>query len=335
MKILIINPSLWIYGGAERVISQLANYLTDKHHEVSILCYQICDEFKHSLKEARIIECRDFAELCDFAKLIADDFDAINIHNEPGYLTLSPKKANVTWMCNEPPHLDNPTPIDVERQAVKDFKVVVADEFNKNRIDKLYNVNSKIIPYGIDYEFFHANPNKIEKNKETTFIQVGWIADTKNQLRTIELFKRLKVYYPESKLILAGKALPEYLQLVRNKIAEYGLMGDVELVDFTSREKIRDLYHQSHIALFPIKSQGGWLSVFEAISAGLSTFVSADATCSSLLKEHGLGHLVCETDNDFMNAISEFTDMMTNAQEFTKTLTWENYCEGMLEEFKK
>jgi len=333
MKILIINPSLWIYGGAERVISQLANYLTDRHHEVSILCYQICPEFRHSLKEARIIECKDISELCDFAKQITDDFDAINIHNEPGYLTLFPKKANVTWMCNEPPHLDNPIPTKEEIQAVKDFKVIVADEFNKKRLDELYNVNSKIIPYGIDYEFFNDNPNKIKKNKEKTFIQVGWIADTKNQLRTIEIFKRLKVYYPEAKLILVGKALPDYLKQVRDKIAEYNLMGDIEWIDFTSREQVRDLYHQSHVALFPIKSQGGWLSVFEAISAGLPTYVSEDATCSSIVKATGTGY-VCSTDNDFIeNVVHENHDR--NYNWIKENLTWDNYCESMLEEFKK
>jgi len=337
MKVLICNPSLWIYGGAERVIVQLANYLTDRHHEVSILCYQICDEVRAALKEARIIEVENLDILPDFLQQIYTDFDVVNIHNEPGYMCLYPKKANVVWMCNEPPHLEKPEPQDVELQAVKDFKVIVADQFNKERIDNLYNVESKIIPYGIDYDFFSENPNKIEKNKEMTFIQVGWIADTKNQLRTIEIFKGLKEHYPESKLILCGKALPHYLDLVRQKVAEYGLMSDVELVDFTDREKVRDLYHSSHIALFPIKSQGGWLSVFEAISAGLPTYVSKDATCSSIIEENKLG-VVCDTNEDFVQGCRGYgvsdnieTKNMTWVKE---NLTWDKFCEKMLEEFK-
>jgi glycosyltransferase involved in cell wall biosynthesis len=326
MKVLIINPSCWIYGGAERVIVQLCNWLTDRHHNVSLITSELCPEFRKALKETRIIKSEGIDDLVNFVQKIVYDFDVIHIHNEPGYLTIFPKKRNVVWSCNEPPHLDNPIPSETEKNCVSNFKVIVADKFNQERFKDLYEMNSHIIPYPIDYDFFRDNPNKIEKNQEMTFIQVGWIADTKNQLRTIEIFKSIKMIYPEAKLILVGKKIKDYFQLVREKVMEYKLMSDIEIVDFSDREKIRDLYHQSHIGLFPIKSQGGWLSIFEAMSAGLPVMVSEEATCSSILKENNLG-FVCKTDDDFVSAVKKINLVKNEDHLFVKdNLTLDNYC---------
>ena len=333
MKILICNPSLWIYGGAERVIVQLANYLTDRHHEVSIICYQLCDEVREALKEARIIKCDTIEEMNYFMQEIIPDFDVINIHNEPGYMMVFPRKANVVWMCNEPPHLQNPEPNELEKQMVKNFKVIVADKFNKERIDKLYNIDSQIIPYGIDYDFF-SQKQEI-KFDDFTLIQVGFIADTKNQLRTIEIFKKLKEKIPNAKLKLVGKPLPDYLEKVRLKAAEYQLMADIELIPFSNREKVRELYYKSHAAIFPIKSQGGWLSVFEAMSTGLKVYVSKEATCSSILKEANKG-CVCDTDEDFVHAIVNNKNLSFDHSKWVKdNLTWEKYCSKMLGVFNE
>jgi len=329
MKILIVQPSLWVYGGAERVIVKLANYLTDKHHNVSIICYQICDEVKKDLKEARIIECNDLEHMSYFLQEIIPDFDVINIHNEPGYLMVYPRKCKVVWMCNEPPHLHKPEPSELEKQAVKNFKVIVADKFNKERIDKLYNLNSKIINYGIDYDFF-SKDLKVEKFEDFTLIQVGWIADTKNQLRTIEIFKELKKKIP-AQLKLVGKKTEPYFSELKKKIEEYGLMGNIEFIEFTDREKVRELYQKSHVAIFPIKSQGGWLSVFEAMSAGLPVFVSEEATCSSILKENKIG-CVCKENKDFIEKLLTFKE--DNSGWVKENLTWDKFCEEMEKELK-
>jgi len=331
MKILIINPSLWIYGGAERVIVKLANYLTDKHHEVSIICYELCDEVRNALKEARIIKCDSLEHLNYFVQEIIPDFDVINIHNEPGYMMTYPRRAKVVWMCNEPPHLQNPEPKDLEKQMVKNFKVIVADQFNKERIDKLYNVDSKIIHYGIDYEFFKKQNTK--KFDDFTLIQVGFIADNKNQLRTIEIFKKLKEKIPNAKLKLVGKAT-SYLNQVRAKIEEYNLKSDIEIIDFSDRENVKVLYHKCHAAIFPVKSQGSWLSPFEAMSAGLPVFISEEATCSSVFVENDVGY-VCKTDDDFVKYILEEKEnkRAENSKWVKDNLSWDKFSEKMLEVF--
>jgi len=330
MKILLINPSIWIYGGAERVIVKLANYLTDKHHEVTIITTQLCDEVRKDLKETRLLICEDNDELAYFVKEIGSDFDVINIHNEPGYLLTFPRKFKVVWLCNEPPHLDKPEPNELEKQAVKHFKVIVADEFNKKRLDKLYDVDSKIIPYGIDYDFFSKDLG-VDKFEDFTVIQAGFIADTKNQLRTIEIFKKLREKIPNAKLKLVGKRVSEYFEKVKDKIIEYGLMGEIEYIEFCDREKLRALYQRSHAALFPIKSQGGWLSVFEAMSARLPVYVSEEATCSSILKEHGVGS-VCATDDDFVDKIT--SEHNCGAEWVKENLTWDKFCQEFEKELK-
>jgi len=342
MKILIVNPSCWIYGGAERVIVELANWLTEHHHSVTLLTTQISKEMLEDLKNTRMVIAESFGDLHDFIQNAAHEFDVINVHNEPGYLSVFPKKRNVVWSCNEPPHLEHPNPTDVELECVRNFKVVVADQFNADRFEKLYNIKPKIIPYGIDYDFYsgEVDVEKCDKIMEEynidygfNILQVGFLADTKNQLRTIEIFKKVKDNIPEAKLILAGQPVKEYAEEVRKKVAEYGLLQDVIITNFVDRETIKCLYNISNVALFPIKSQGGWLSVFEAMSAGVPVFVSEEATCSSMLRENGIG-TVCKTDEEFVEALSR--DTADNAQEWVKeNLTWDKYCEAMLEYYGK
>lgn len=344
MKVLIVNPSCWIYGGAERVIVKLANWLDEHHHTVTLVTTQMNKRMKDDFKNLRIVYAKDFSDLRDFVQNAAQDFDVINIHNEPGYLSVYPRKRNVVWLCNEPPHLDDPVPEEYELNAVKNFKAVVADEFNAKRFEGLYKIKPRIINYGIDYDFFSETTKDmlldnlrsglgIEKD-DYVITQVGFVADTKNQLRTLRIFKQVKEKMPNAKLILAGQHTA-YVEEVKKYVEENGLMGDVILTGFVSREQVRDIYQISDIALFPIKSQGGWLSVFEAMSAGLPVLVSKEATCSSILDEHALGY-VCNTDEDFVKSILARPEAEEYSAEWVKeNLTWDKFCEEMYDEFKR
>jgi len=351
MKILLVNPSCWIYGGAERVIVQLANWLTNRHHEVNIITTEMCDDMRADLKEARLIFCDDFPSMHVFLQQIVDDFDIVNVHNDPGHLMVFPKKANVTWLCNEPPHHENPTPKENDLRCTKDFKVVVGDEFNAARFLALYKKKAHVINYGIDWEFFsnsdYGHPPSYGffglTGDDFVISQIGFIAPTKNQLRTIEIFKKIKEKIPHAKLVLAGKEVPGYLDLVRQKVAEYGLMGDVILTGFLPREKIRELYNISDCSIFPGAGQGNFLSVFESMSAGCPTFVADTIPCSSILAKNKIGN-VCKSDEEFVESILEFSctdkdkiaiQTVTENMWVEENLTWDKFCSKMFEVFNE
>jgi glycosyltransferase involved in cell wall biosynthesis len=352
MKVLILHPQLWLYGGAERVIVELCNYLTDNFIESTILTTGIIPEIKKDLKETRIIECANYEEMIYSLHDIYEDFDIINVHNDPTQLFIYPKQANVVWLCNEPSTEYFATgDIDHRRKdIVKRFvkKIIVADEANKERIKKIYGLDSEIIPYGVDYEFFNKKVTeeeisecKKEYSLEDSFVitQVGFIAHTKNQLKTIEIFENVKKTIPNAKLVLAGPATPdgEYLKLVKDEIVKRNLYGQVEITGKLTREELRVLYNCTDVALLPVQAQGSWLSAFEAMSAFVPVVVSKEFTASNLIEKMGLGY-VCSSTEEYVNAIIEATgkDKSTvHSNQFVKeNLTWDNFCKNMVEVFK-
>jgi len=344
-KVLIVHPEFYKDGGAERVIVRLANYLTNKNIEVTILTTNMLPEIKQQFKEARILQCKDFAEMSNVFQLICQDFDVINIHNSPAQLLPFTRKLNTVWMCNEPPGLDGETYniSNKEKQMVQNHikKVVVADKANQKRFKEIFNMDSHIVPYGIDYDFFSKGYPERMRDKyhlQNNFVvtQVALIHLIKNQLRTIEIFKEFKKKIPNAKLILAGEET-DYKDLVEKKMVERGVADDVIFTGLITREDIRDLYHASDVMIQPCKAHGSWLSVFEAMSAGKPVLVSEEMTASSILEENKIG-FVCKENKDFvqrMEKIKEVGFEETIGKNWVqKNLTWDKFCKGMLEVFE-
>lgn len=339
-KVLIINPDFHIDGGAERVIVRLANYLTDKNIEVCILTCGMIPEIKCQIKEARLIISKDFAEMSRDFQIICKDFDAINIHNTPCELLPYSRKLNTIWMCNEPPKFNGETCdiSDSEKSIVKKFikKVVVADEFNQKRFKEIYDMDSEINNYGIDYDFFNKGEPKniIDKyHLQNNFVitQVAFIHQTKNQLRTINIFREIKSKIPNAKLILAGLET-KYKELVEKRIIMRGLKDDVIFTGHLPRNEIRDLYHASDIIMQPCKAQGSWLSVFEAMSAGKPVIISKEMTASSILEKEDIGFV-----EGFVKHTLEIKKgkLKDNSEWVKNNLSWKKYCDKMLEVFEK
>ena len=339
MKILMINPSCWTYGGAEKVLVSLCNWLTENHHTVSLITTQICEEVKNNLKDTRVIFCKDLDELQDTIQFICFDFDVLHIHNEPAYLTVYPRSRNVVWSCNEPPHLHKPEPTPKEKMIVQNFKAITADEFNRKRLKCLYGIDSTIINYPVDYKFFSKVPTKseIKKVKEEFeidkpfIIQAGFIAETKNQLETVDIFKKVRDKV-DCKLLLVGHPT-KYIEDVKRKVEGYRLIGDVSIHKFVSREKLRVLYYLASASLMPLNEQGGWLSVFESISAGVPTFVSERATCSSILKEKKVGHIIDK--NTPKKIVSYIKKDEKIKPKFVDELTIDKYCKEVMKVYEK
>lgn len=351
MKILLIHPAFWIYGGAEKVIVRLANYLTEHNIDNAILTTKMLPEIKKELTETRLIECENFDNMINMLHSISDDFDIINIHNEPCQLMAYPKYMNTVWSFNELPQkiqLGGTLP-EMDIKIVKNFirKVVVADEVNKEKFIKVYGEKSiSIVPYGIDYNFFQE-PIKIdmrerynlEKN-DFVITQVGFIAPTKNQLESVKILAEVKKKIPNAKLILAGQPLEDYKKDVEQEIMKNKLYADVIFTGKLTHEEVRDLLKASNVAIQPNKGQGSWLSVFEAMSAGIPCFVSDEFTGKDIMKDNNIG-FVCKSLEDFVYSITTFKNIAPepddeNAKKFIReNLTWDNYCKKMVEVFNE
>ena len=364
MKILIVHPDLSYYGGAELVITKLANYLKEKKHYVRILSLTISDEIIKELNVPILSENRMFDNglfgilkqvnsLNTSIKNIEDGFDLLFISNFPAELALRKTKTPVVWYCNEPPAywLDPQARIQFphkillwyEKKIVRDYvtKSCVSDYYNASRFTGRYRTIPEIIPYGIDYDFFSkGDAEKAVENytlKDSfVVLQVGMITQQKNQLRSIQAIEKLKDKIPNIKLILAGDYNSYYASELMQYVSKHKLSHYITFLSNIKREKLRDLYAACNVLIHPIKSQGGWLTPFECMCTGKPVIVSPEFTASDIIREERIGIVTSEYENaiKFVHDKSNY-DTEKGKMYVKENLTLEKFGEKMMVVFEE
>ena len=372
MRVLIVYPKFYIYGGAELVVVRLANYLTKKGIENAILTTAMLPEIEKDLDKTRVIIQRKpkipfnflgVREMLALHKGIRNNlknFDVINIHNYPAEISFFPFRKTAVWMCNEPPEivlrinskqslfsrLVKKIVLKFDKFVVRCYikNAVVADEFNAERFKKIYGLNPEIINYGIDYDFFscgHPEKPKERYNLRNNFIilQVGVLTPFKNQLESIKTIKKLKDKIPHLKLILAGLAENKYKLSLEKYIKEKHLENYVIFTGQINREEVRNLYHACDVLLHPIKPQGGWLSPFEALCAKRLIIVSPEMSASDIIKKEKIGIVTdnyVETITEVYRNAGKYVKMREKGSQWVKNnLNWDIFCQRNLDIFQK
>ncbi len=370
MKILIVHPRLDFHGGAELVVEKLARYLMAHGMECAILTTTLADEMKPAFKGIRVIVKRrslplmkgGFSEIISLwqeTRRIEKEYDLLNVHNFPAELAAFHSRRPVLWMCNEPPlvHLA-PGPamtslaeikkrilLAADRMVVKSSirHVAVADEFNAKRFKTLYGIQPRIIHYGIDHHFFSSGSSEkvIDDYKlRDAFIilHVGMLTPLKNQMESLRTLLMLRDTIPSAKLILAGSGKDHYKKELETFIQQHALEDRIIMTGHVTREKVRDLYHACNVLLHPIKSQGGWLSPFEALCSGTPVVVSREMTACDILDREHIGIVT----DDFVSAIRAVHDRAEECLEMARRgaawihefLSWEAFGDHMVKFFE-
>lgn len=341
-RIMMVNNSIEMMGGAERLISELCNHLTNKNYRVTLFTPSAVPEFKKTLKDARIIETGTDQNLINYVNDFSNKFDIVNPHNHPTELYFAyPLKTVKVWHVNEPPddvllgRGINPDESAYVRITTK--KAIVLTEYDRLRFNKTYGFDATVNPPGINYDFFSENvktKNTLDMKDNFVLTQVGFFTWTKNQLKTIEIFSEVIKEIPNATLVLVGydaNAKTEYTMKIHDRVNELGLEGDVVFIDFQKEEALRNIYKQTSVLISPIKDQGGIISVFEAISAGVPTIVSDSFVASDLVKDHSLGKVA--RIEDFPKAILDTYSNIKDEKEKTieksrwikENLTWDAF----------
>lgn len=370
MQVLIVNPGINVYGGAELVIVKLANYLTQRGIRNSFLTTAITPEMKRDLDGTKIILMeasdmpignpllRNILLLYIGVHRLLKDFDVVNVHNFPAELSVFPCRKPVVWMCNEPPEiclryrdekslfkkLLKKVILIFDKFVVRHYigVAVVADEFNAVRFRRIYGFSPEIINYGIDHDFFSQGER--EKAREEfglsgrfVVLQVGMLTPMKNQLESIKTIEKLKEKIPHIKLVLAGWGEDAYLALVKQYIKEKNLEDKAIITGHLNRVAIRDLYQAADALLHPIKSQGGWLAPFEALCAKRPVVVSPEMTAADIIKKENIGIVTknfAEAILDIYNNSDKYREMAIKGQKWVReNLSWDKFCEEMLNIF--
>ena len=115
------------------------------------------------------------------------------------------------------------------------------------------------------------------------------------------------------------------------------LHDHVHFTGHIGRAELRRAYYASDVLLHPIKDQGGWLSVFEAMCAEKPVVVSEEMTAAAIIAKNGIGTVT----NDFAEGILDIyrqperhRDRTQLAKRFVQNkLTWDRFGEEMLKVF--
>lgn len=370
MRVLLVHPILELYGGAEYLIVKLANFLSTKGIRNSLLTTAISREIQKDLTDTSVIltpsahaGSRGFTQilaLWQTAGKVMTDFDLMNVHNFPSELSSFKCTKPVVWMCNEPPvvHLalerETSFPQRLKKRALLMLDkfvtarsirhVVVSDEFNAERFRSLYSHRHTlhIINYGVDFEFFSQGDgtkprNELNLNDRFAVLQVGMLTPQKNQLESIRAVNALRQEIPPIRLILAGSGTGDYREEAERLIKELKLDEHVLITGHLDRKEIRDLYHACDVVLHPVKSQGGWLSPFEALCAGKPVVVSHELTAGTIIEREKIGVVTrdCITAlRDIYKDRAQSRQMAERGQQWVKeNLSWDKFGEEMLKVF--
>lgn len=342
-RILMIHPNFYVYGGAERQIVYLANYLTEHNYPVSIMSTRFCNEMRRDLKEARIIVMPDYQNMSRIATMIANKFNIINPHNHPAELMTIPSKIPIVWQMNEPP-IEVLSGGDINKQEktiVKRFvtRGVVISHFEKKRFKETYGFEPTVNHPGITYfpEFTKDYPKPKDKfNLKDNFVilQAGYYTFTKNQLKTVEIFNEIKDDIKNAKLVLVGYDKDPYKYKVDQKILELGLQEDVLTLGFLKDDReFRDLYHMANIHIAPVMEQGGWMTHLQALITGKPAIISDRFTAVKLAKDNNLG-VVTKIENfpkEIINVYNNYEKAQKQSEKagkwIRKNLSWKKYGE--------
>lgn len=375
-KVLIVHTQMKFLGGAELLIVELANWLTKRGVENDILALSKSKQVEDSLINTEIIIPKHdidlrppgFKNMKDILKFIEvyrkklrkilKNYDVINFHNFPTTWTLFPRKKPAVWMLNEPPNLWskpeagfflrllNKLRNRLDREIIRNSVdvICVADEFNKERAKIRYKKNSKVVYYGVNYDFFsRGNASKAVKRwnlkKRFVVVQSGMLTKAKNQLESVRTISRIKNKISNILLILAGASDADYKKKIDDYIKKNKLEKHVLFTGNLVREELRDLYKASDVGLFPIGKQGGWLAPFEMLCSARPIIVSEDLGAASIIKQFKLGEVTKKYDEAVLEVYNNKEEKLKEARAASlfvkKNLSWKTFADKMIKAYRQ
>jgi len=187
------------------------------------------------------------------------------------------------------------------------------------------------IPYGVDLNKFRIK--KIKKDDTFRIIYVAGLGVTRGVQYLLEAYHQLNL--KNSELILIGRA-EKCLEPTLKKYEK-----EVKHLGFIEHHKLVDYYTNSSIFVCPSLSEGGPLTIYEAMACGLPV-ISTENT-GSVARDGKEGFTVPIRDVEalkekircFYENPSEMKRMSRNARKRIENYSWEKYAERIIEAYKK
>ena len=279
MKILFIAPGMR-FGGAERVMSIIANELVNRGEKVLFFLtgtpaessYKLCNDIKiisnYELAQKEIfvhfVHIREIRKQClswrpDMVICFYNDLCAL-----AAIATFGLSITLIYSERNDPQNVNKRMIDKIYRKIVEYFanKFVFQSEGAKKYYPKSVQRRSCVIMNPMDTAKFPKHDFSCE---EKIIVSVGRLEDQKNQMLLLESFSMIKDKYPDYKLFIYGEG--SLRNLLEDYINKNGLEGRVFLPGV--KHEIQEYIKKASLFVLSSKYEGIPNALIEAMAIGL------------------------------------------------------------------
>ncbi|WP_347862019.1 glycosyltransferase family 4 protein [Salimicrobium sp. PL1-032A] len=223
----------------------------------------------------------------------------------------------------------------------RDPALTVSSSTKQDLIDVGFTENRVwVLPEGIDFDPWPKEEWR-KKERETTFIYVGRMANYKGIDAAVKAFIRFRRTHGTGRLWVVGKKNEEYLEKeIYPLLKEAGISwGDedtressVSFLGFVSEEEKLDRMSRAHALLFPSRREGWGLIVTEAAAVGTPSVVYDSPGIRDAVDHGKAGYMVSrntpEQIFEKMEGIKQQDDdysaMQESAYDFATRFHWDH-----------
>lgn len=320
MKIIFLLASLGS-GGAERVVSLLANKMSDDGHEVQVVClkfnevyYQLDEKVKlvMAMKQTR----NRFSELFWLRRYFMKEKPNVVIPFTEGvycFTIASLLGTRIPVIASE--RLD-PSAMSLPRKTLKRLLLPYADwlvvqtQAIKDYFPKKIQKKTSVIYNPVNDEVFNEKSETVISNplelKSNRIVSVARLFPQKNQGMMIRAFAKIADEFPDWQLVIFGEGpLRDSLQLTINSLQ----LTDRILLPGRTEHVIEEL-QKSKIFCLSSDYEGMSNSMIEALCVGLP-IISTRVSGSTELVDNGRNGILIDI-NDEKGLVVAFREMIQN-----------------------
>ena len=208
---------------------------------------------------------------------------------ESGYFLKGAKKmgvsqriAHLTFFYKKPKNVAVRLIENYEKRLVEKYSTFVVSDSERTSNNNMPKSKKRIVIRNFVDEDYYSFSELQRDNEGINFIQIGSYCSNKNQLFSLNIFKKIVKVFPESKLAFVGFRNPDDMQYLDSLVDEVKKLGLDNHVSFHKHDAdTRQLFKRSNFLLFPSHNESFGIVVIEAQLSGLYCF------CSDSISQEG------------------------------------------------